>query len=405
MTSTSTLASAPPSENDATTPKTMRVTLLAYRDDRKAGGSLRVAETLSKGLRVLGIDARVCFAYGGPGPLSERPGIRCDYLGLENSQDLRHWPRVRAYLHQFKPHIVHAIDPIVWFHVAALGIRYRAVVHVHGAGWWRKIPFRTRLVWTFLRWRTTRYVCITSGATRRVAERGFARPGQAATVYNGVDIDWFDARPDRLSARRLLHIPPEALVIGMACRLEGGRSCDDLLRIVNQLEPCWHALLAGDGEDRPMLERLAQQLGISDRVHITGFLNDVRPAYSAMDAFAFLARYDSFGLATAEAMACRVPVFGLGALGEYREPENPLVTPENAIFLERANPEDQHSLEDPAILTALAKKIDAFGRKPDSLTAVIVQARRHVEERFSLRAQAEGTLSVYRSLFPTKRPA
>ena len=41
-------------------------------------------------------------------------------------------------------------------------------------------------------------------------------------------------------------------------------------------------------------------------MHFTGLMDDVRPALAAFDASLFLARYDSFGLASCEAMASGV---------------------------------------------------------------------------------------------------
>jgi len=42
----------------------------------------------------------------------------------------------------------------------------------------------------------------------------------------------------------------------------------------------------------------------------------------------------------AEAMVSGIPIFGLSAEGEYREPALPLITADNAILIERAKPSD-----------------------------------------------------------------
>jgi N-acetyl-alpha-D-glucosaminyl L-malate synthase BshA len=67
-------------------------------------------------------------------------------------------------------------------------------------------------------------------------------------------------------------------------------------------------LLAGDGPDAGMVQRLARQLGIADRVHLLGAQENVVPLLSTADLFLLPSEQESFGLAALEAMACGVPV-------------------------------------------------------------------------------------------------
>jgi N-acetyl-alpha-D-glucosaminyl L-malate synthase BshA len=67
-------------------------------------------------------------------------------------------------------------------------------------------------------------------------------------------------------------------------------------------------LLAGDGPDAGMVQRLARQLGIADRVHLLGAQENVVPLLSTGDLFLLPSEQESFGLAALEAMACGVPV-------------------------------------------------------------------------------------------------
>jgi glycosyltransferase involved in cell wall biosynthesis len=124
-------------------------------------------------------------------------------------------------------------------------------------------------------------------------------------------------------------------------------------------------------------------------------LDDMRAAYSAMDALLFLSKLEPFGLVIAEAMAARVPVFGLAAEGAYRDRLYPLITPENSVFLERASPGDYISPEPAAVIDALAQRINAFGMNPESHYPMIDRAQRWVFDRFDARVQAEAMLEIY----------
>ena len=369
--------------------------LAHFRDSPDAGGSLRVGQTLALALRRRGVQAELCFGYGGVGPVGREGGARCHYLRLRGSHDVLHWSRFRRLIHRIRPHIVHFIDPSVWMHAMAAGTGVKKVLHVHGIVFQEPTSRRHRIALRFVSRQADRFVCITHGVRDSVVRHGLAPAARATVVYNAIDFDMLQRRPGRREARQHLGLPDDARIIGMVCRLVDARGCDDLLRMLPMLGAEWHALLVGDGPARSRLERLALMLGVRDRVWFIGSLADVRPAYSAMDAYAFLALYDSFGLATAEAMACRVPVFGLAGEGEFREPQNPLVTPSNAVFLERIRRHVFEQEEDESVLRALAERIAHYGQRPSTLAPVIETAWHHVRTRFSTDVQCEDILSVY----------
>ena len=93
-------------------------------------------------------------------------------------------------------------------------------------------------------------------------------------IYNGTK------EPPKLSAREKkeilssLALTEENVILGCAGRLERGKGQDVLLRAIAILAPRFpllHLLLVGDGSERERLSALAARLGISDRVHFTGY--------------------------------------------------------------------------------------------------------------------------------------
>jgi N-acetyl-alpha-D-glucosaminyl L-malate synthase BshA len=69
-----------------------------------------------------------------------------------------------------------------------------------------------------------------------------------------------------------------------------------------------HLLMVGDGPDLDAASRLAQELGLEERVHFLGEQDQVLPLLSIADVFLLPSVQESFGLAALEAMACEVPV-------------------------------------------------------------------------------------------------
>ncbi len=67
-------------------------------------------------------------------------------------------------------------------------------------------------------------------------------------------------------------------------------------------------LLAGDGPDRAIVERLARDLGICHKIIFTGKVRETAPILELSDLFLLPSETESFGLAALEAMAEGVPV-------------------------------------------------------------------------------------------------
>ena len=97
-------------------------------------------------------------------------------------------------------------------------------------------------------------------------------------------------------------------------RLIKEKHVDILLRAlasVQQEIPDICATIIGDGPERPALEALADELGLSDAVCFTGFLpghDGVIAAMKAAKVFVLPSTREGFGIAALEAMACGLPV-------------------------------------------------------------------------------------------------
>lgn len=141
-----------------------------------------------------------------------------------------------------------------------------------------------------------------------------------AVIPPGVDVERFRPLEDleRKAARRRVGLPEDApLVVGVS-RLVPRKGFDVLLRASARLAdrlPGLVVALAGDGRDRPRLEREARRSGAP--VRFLGRLpDDELPALlGCADAFAMCCRdrwlgleQEGFGIVFLEAAACGVPV-------------------------------------------------------------------------------------------------
>lgn len=102
-----------------------------------------------------------------------------------------------------------------------------------------------------------------------------------------------------------------APTIGFLGRHARYKGLDVLMRALADL-PGVHAFIAGDGAERASTEQLSQTLGLADRVHFLGAIDetDKLKLLCAIDAFVFPSTEitEAFGVSQMEAMLCGVPV-------------------------------------------------------------------------------------------------
>jgi GalNAc-alpha-(1->4)-GalNAc-alpha-(1->3)-diNAcBac-PP-undecaprenol alpha-1,4-N-acetyl-D-galactosaminyltransferase len=72
--------------------------------------------------------------------------------------------------------------------------------------------------------------------------------------------------------------------------------------------PEWSLTVLGKGPLKGRLEAQAASLGLKNRVSFVGAVSDPFPVLRAADLFVFSSRFEGFGNALAEAMACGLPV-------------------------------------------------------------------------------------------------
>lgn len=134
-----------------------------------------------------------------------------------------------------------------------------------------------------------------------------------------VDNAWWTARAaavDRNEVRTRWGIPLEAPVVLFCAKLQPWkRPLDVLEAFATANNANAHLVYAGDGPLRENLEARALELGVSERVHMLGFVNQSQlpAAYCASDLLVLPSEYDAFGLVVNEAMLCGCPV----AVSEY----------------------------------------------------------------------------------------
>jgi GalNAc-alpha-(1->4)-GalNAc-alpha-(1->3)-diNAcBac-PP-undecaprenol alpha-1,4-N-acetyl-D-galactosaminyltransferase len=100
------------------------------------------------------------------------------------------------------------------------------------------------------------------------------------------------------------------IIIGMG-RLVPEKGFDLLLQAFSRIasrHAGWYLKIVGEGELREVLQAQAEKLNVANRVEFMGWLQDPFSLLRTADLFVFSSRFEGFGNALCEAMACGLPV-------------------------------------------------------------------------------------------------
>jgi glycosyltransferase involved in cell wall biosynthesis len=175
--------------------------------------------------------------------------------------------------------------------------------------------------------RSCRYlVGNTHGIVDYITGTGFPRE-RTAYLPNFVD-DFSGTDP---ADRAAMGVPEDApLMLGLG-RLHAVKGFDTLIRAAALL-PDTYCVIAGEGPERPSLQRLIDQLRLTERVKLLGWRHDSGALLKAADIFVSSSRHEPLGNMVLEAFSAQTPVLAARAEGPteiIRPGEDGLLVPVN----------------------------------------------------------------------------
>jgi phosphatidylinositol alpha-1,6-mannosyltransferase len=187
----------------------------------------------------------------------------------------------------------------------------RYIVSTYGFEVWEKL----RSVRGFALQRADRVTAIAGFNAVKVAELQHIAPERIRIVPCALDPEFSDL--GSYPQRRQSSEPPILLTVARLMSAERGeyKGVDTVIEAMPEVLaafPGVRYVIVGDGDDRPRLERLAQQIGVQDRVTFTGAVDAaaLRGFYEACEIFVMPSRTEGFGIVFLEAMAVGKPVIG-----------------------------------------------------------------------------------------------
>jgi len=229
-----------------------------------------------------------------------------------------------------------------------------------------------------------RILPVSGWVAQRLAASGIDQE-KMTVVYEGVEIPRLPPNEVRREARLLWGVTDDSPLLGCVGVLLPDKGQDSLIRVLADLRqefPQARLLLAGDGPDRPRLERLTTQLGLGNAVIFAGFVTAMEPVYTALDVFLFPSRFEGLGTSLLAAMSYAVPsvAFSTCAFGEIIEHGK------SGLLAELGSE------------TSLRNAAATLLRNPPIAKQIAAAARTRIEQKFSAAKMVDEMLRVYGSL-------
>jgi Glycosyltransferase len=308
-----------------------------------------------------------------------------------NLQLLAKTARVSQYVREHKIELIHAHLP--WAGVLARLVGRRTGVPViyteHNKQ--ERYHFATRI----LNLRTLNLldtlICVSSDVEASVRKHKPSLSAPVRTILNGVNHRHYQRDPEKGSAvRRDLGFGDDAIIIGTIAVFRFQKRLNvwiDTARKIHQRLPNARFVIVGDGPLKNELTEQVRALGLENIIVFTGLQEETRPYLSAMDIYMMSSIFEGLPIALLEAMACGCPVVTTDA-GGIKE-------------VIRYNTDGLMCTVDDT--DNLVEMVCGLGTNPIERERLARNARKRIEESFSLQSMVSQLESLYFEVKKRKR--
>ena len=382
----------------------MRVLMLSWEyPPRIVGGIARHVYDLSRALAAGGTSVDVITCEHADAPAEETDGnLRVFRVPAAQGDDFVHWvhnlnvsmeakaDEILGLAGTSEPTVIHAHDWLAGFAGKNLKHKHKLplVGTIHATEHGRNHGIHTDLqryihgVEWELCYESWRVICCSHYMKEEINSVLAAPVDKMDVIANGVDPRKFDIEFDKAEFREWFAKPNERLIFFVG-RMVPEKGVQVLIQSLPEILPAYNdvKVVVVGGGDRAHLVKLAEELGVSDRVVFTGYIDDetLVKLYNVIDVAVYPSLYEPFGIVALEAMVAGVPVV-VTEVGGLREVVDHGI---NGLTTWADNPD------------SLAWAILRILKNPYSARQMVRNAKRKVEEQFNWELIASQTLGTY----------
>lgn len=205
------------------------------------------------------------------------------------------------------------------------------------------------------------------------------------TIHNAINTAALKVERTKDEVKEELGIGKDHPIIGSVGRMVPIKGYDVFLkaaRLIFQAKPEVRFILAGDGPLKTELERKTEDMGLGSAVKFLGFRNDILEIINCFDIFVVSSYYEGIPIVLLEAMALKKATVATG-VGGVKE----IIEDGTSGFLVESGNAD-------GIASACVKFLD----NPEIMKKAGIEAKKRVEDEFSVEIQKERLLRLYNEM-------
>jgi len=203
---------------------------------------------------------------------------------------------------------IHHPDPMAALALLLSGYKGKVIVH------WHSDIVKQKFILKFYKplqdWMLRRASLIVGTTPVYVKESPHLAKYQHKTMYLPIGVD--AVKPDRKIVKEFMERWPEKKLIFALGRFVEYKGFEYLVKACSMLPDNYHLVIGGEGPLKPTMEKLADELGVREKVTFLGWVDDKeRPAlFKACDLFVLSSvhKTEAFAIVQIEAMSCGKPV-------------------------------------------------------------------------------------------------
>ena len=273
------------------------------------GGAETMCENLTYALMEMGHHVTVVSLYDEQTPIARRmeaAGVQILYLDKKLGLDLSMVPKLMKIMKREKPDVVHTHLDVIKYAVAAAklcGIKrcvhtVHNVAHEEAEGRLQKI---VNTIYFKLGWSVP--VALSPEVRKTIISFYGLKETAVPMIFNGVDLE-----KCLVKTAYALSQPAVLLHIGRFNEQKNHRGLLEAFARILAVYPDCHLKLIGEGDLREEAEKVAETLGIREKVSFLGNQTNVYPFLQKADIFLMPSKFEGMPMTIIEAMGTGLPV-------------------------------------------------------------------------------------------------
>lgn len=237
---------------------------------------------------------------------------------MKFSEHEKSFKQVLNLVEQNKYDLIHCHSPIggLITRMAAKKSRLRGtrvIYTAHGFHFYRGAPKKNWFFYYPVEKMCAKYTDVLITINKEDYEFANKKMGAEKIVYVpgvGIDGDKFaNAIVDVAAKRKEIGVPKDAFLFFSVGELNDNKNHEIVIRAISKLKnENIHYAIAGKGDLREYLEKLAEKLGVKKQIHLLGFRTDTAELYKTADCFIHPSIREGLPVSVIEAMSSALPV-------------------------------------------------------------------------------------------------